>query len=149
MLRQFAKLTNQVTTNERAWKVWFDKAAPEEESIPDGYQSLDPFRRLLLIRAWCPDRTLSQCRKYLAASLGPKYSDPVILNFDTMLEESRPLTPLICFLTMGSDPTPSIEALTDVKSSGRRVLGVTAKLSSWSGLYERIGATDHGTGEKT
>lgn len=28
-----------------------------------------------------------------------------------MHEESRPLTPLVCFLSMGSDPTPYIEML--------------------------------------
>ena len=31
--------------------MWFDKEAPEEAQIPDGYQtSLDSFRKLLLIR---------------------------------------------------------------------------------------------------
>ncbi|EDS37982.1 ciliary dynein heavy chain 5 [Culex quinquefasciatus] len=50
-------------------------------------------------------------RKYLAMSLGQRFADPVIVNYDVMLEESRPLTPLVCFLSMGSDPTPSIEAL--------------------------------------
>jgi len=30
---------------------------------------------------------------------------------EAMHEESRPDTPLICFLSMGSDPTPSIEQL--------------------------------------
>lgn len=50
------------------------------------------------------------------ASLGPKFAEPVILNLDAMLAESRPLTPMVCFLSMGSDPTPGIEAL--AKRSG-------------------------------
>ena len=41
----------QVSRNERGWKAWFDKDAPEEAQIPDGYHiSLDSFRKLLLIR---------------------------------------------------------------------------------------------------
>lgn len=37
--------------NDRGWKQWFDKDAPEEAQIPDGYHiSLDSFRKLLLIR---------------------------------------------------------------------------------------------------
>ncbi|XP_026831330.1 dynein heavy chain 8, axonemal [Ooceraea biroi] len=110
-LRQFQYIVSQVPASEKVWKHWFDKDAPEEEIIPDGYNTLDAFRRLLLIRAWCMDRALSQSRKYIASSLGAKYAEPVITLLDAMYNESRPNTPMICFLSMGSDPTPSIEQL--------------------------------------
>ncbi|XP_067209496.1 dynein axonemal heavy chain 8 [Linepithema humile] len=110
-LRQFQYIVSQVPASEKLWKHWFDKDTPEEEVIPDGYNILDTFRRLLLIRAWCMDRALSQSRKYIASSLGAKYAEPVITLLDVMHSESRPNTPMICFLSMGSDPTPSIEQL--------------------------------------
>ncbi|CAD1473088.1 unnamed protein product [Heterotrigona itama] len=110
-LRQFHYIPSQVPASEKLWKQWFDKPAPEEEPIPNGYNALDTFRRLLLIRAWCIDRTLSQSRKYISSSLGEKYAEPVITLLDVMLDESRPDTPMICFLSMGSDPTHSIEHL--------------------------------------
>ncbi|XP_060520516.1 dynein axonemal heavy chain 8 isoform X2 [Cylas formicarius] len=110
-LRHFQYIIQQVSNNDKQWKVWFDKDSPEESVIPDGYNHLDTFRKLLIIRAWCPDRTITQSRKYIANSLGQKFSEPVILNFEVMHSESRPLTPLICFLSMGSDPTPFIETL--------------------------------------
>jgi dynein heavy chain len=51
----------QVVATEKEWKYWCDTESPEEEDIPCGYhQTLDVFRKLLLIRSWCPDRTLSQ-----------------------------------------------------------------------------------------
>ncbi|XP_026320150.1 dynein heavy chain 8, axonemal [Hyposmocoma kahamanoa] len=108
-LRQYTNIIDQVTNNEKGWKNWFDKEAPEDEPLPDGYHNLDVFRKLLVVRAWCPDRTLAQSLKYVIQSMGARYSEAVIVNYEQMVLESRPLVPLIGFLAMGSDPTPSIE----------------------------------------
>jgi dynein heavy chain len=111
-LYQFSAIQDQISRNEKAWKQWFDKDAPEDEVIPDSYNtSLDIFRKLLLIRSWCPDRTLPQAKKYIHDSLGEKFVDGVILDLDKMWDESDIRTPMICFLSMGSDPTSSIEQL--------------------------------------
>jgi len=102
----------QIQRNEKQWRQWFDKDAPEEEVIPDGYNnSLDVFRRLLLVRSWCPDRTLPQARKYIADTLGEKYADGIILDLEKMWYESTCRSPMVCLLSMGSDPTNNIEAL--------------------------------------
>ncbi|XP_052714224.1 dynein axonemal heavy chain 5-like isoform X2 [Crassostrea angulata] len=111
-LHQFSGILEQVSRNEKQWRQWFDKEAPEEEVIPDGYNnSLDVFRRLLLVRSWCPDRTMSQARKYIADTLGDKYAEGVILDLEKMWSESNSRTPMVCLLSMGSDPTNNIEAL--------------------------------------
>lgn len=49
-LTKFQNILTQLTASEKSWKNWFDKEAPEEEVIPDGYNTLDTFRRLLVIR---------------------------------------------------------------------------------------------------
>ncbi|KAI9544461.1 hypothetical protein NQZ68_001334 [Dissostichus eleginoides] len=54
---------------------------------------------------------ITQARKYVGDSLGLRFAEPVILNLHNTWEESNPRTPLICFLSMGSDPTEQIEAL--------------------------------------
>lgn len=43
--------------------------------------------------------------------MGKRYTEGVILDLEAMWGESTPRTPLICFLSMGSDPTNNIEAL--------------------------------------
>lgn len=49
-LRHFQYIVQQVTNNDKAWKSWFDKDAPEESYMPEGYNNLDTFRKLLMIR---------------------------------------------------------------------------------------------------
>uniref|UniRef100_A0AAV2K4G4 AAA+ ATPase domain-containing protein n=2 Tax=Knipowitschia caucasica TaxID=637954 RepID=A0AAV2K4G4_KNICA len=110
-LAQFNNIINQVSQNGKGWKAWVNADAPEEAPMPDGYNSLDVFHKLLLIRSWCPDRTLCQAMNYVADSMGAKFAEPVILNLCSTWEETDPRTPLICFLSMGSDPTEQIEAL--------------------------------------
>ncbi|KAF6020163.1 DNAH5 [Bugula neritina] len=111
-LHQFSGILDQVSRNEKQWKQWFDKESPEEEVIPDGYNnSLDVFRRLLLVRSWCPDRTMFQAKRYVADTLGEKYSEGVILDLERLWEESICRTPVLCLLSMGSDPTNNIENL--------------------------------------
>ncbi|XP_073412523.1 dynein axonemal heavy chain 8 [Dendrobates tinctorius] len=111
-LSQFSELMAQVTRNERGWRNWFDREAPEDEIIPNGYSSsLDSFHRLLLVRSCCPDRTLPEARKYIRNSLNAKYTEPVILDLVRTWEESDTRTPLICLLSRGTDPTSQIDEL--------------------------------------
>lgn len=52
-----------------------------------------------------------QARKYIVDSMGENYAEGVVLDLEKTWEESDPRTPLICLLSMGSDPTDSIIAL--------------------------------------
>ncbi|XP_013770736.1 LOW QUALITY PROTEIN: dynein heavy chain 5, axonemal-like [Pundamilia nyererei] len=117
-LPAFFQILNQVNQNERAWKAWFDHPAPEDAPLPDGYEEkLDPFRKLLLIRSWCPDRTIAQARRYISESLGQRYAEGSVLDLDTVLAESNNRTPMVCLLSMGSDPTENIERLAKNKGA--------------------------------
>lgn len=107
----FANVINHITTNEKSWRQWLRKNFPEEESFPMEYDKLNQFRKLLLIRSCCPDRIYAQSRKYIKWSMGERFASSVVLNYETLYNDSRQLTPLICFLSVGSDPTPNIQAL--------------------------------------
>jgi dynein heavy chain len=114
-LAQFSEITNQVTRNDKVWKNWFDEAEPEESPIPDGYDSsVDTFRKLLLIRSWCPDRTLAQARKYIADSIGDRYAEAVLTDMELIFQESTSRVPMVCLLSPGSDPTAAIQELSKV-----------------------------------
>lgn len=105
----FKEILSLVEQNEKLWKKWYEKSAPEKEMIPNGFDKLNQFKILLIIRAWCPDRTLNQAFNYVEESLGPQFVETVMFDIEGMYNESKSSTPLICFLSMGSDPSSLIE----------------------------------------
>lgn len=52
-------------------------------------------------------------------SLGTEYGEAKILDLDATRAESEPRTPLICILSIGSDPSPQITALAKAKEIGK------------------------------
>uniref|UniRef100_A0A336MB49 CSON013031 protein n=1 Tax=Culicoides sonorensis TaxID=179676 RepID=A0A336MB49_CULSO len=115
----FSNILENISHNEKQWKFWLEQPNPEKELYPGGYSDLDAFRKLLIIRSWCPDRFVFQSREYIKTSLGKCFLEPVVTDFDDILVESKPLTPIICLLTMGADPTQNIEKL--AKKNGIKV----------------------------
>lgn len=57
--------------------------------------------------------------------MGPEYTENVILDLEKTQEEATKRTPLICFLSMGSDPTNNIEALAKKLKTGECVKNKT------------------------
>lgn len=100
--------------------MWYESEKPEAEEIPCSYSStLDGFRKLLLIRSWSPDRTISQAKRYVEESLGSEYGEMQILDLEATWVESEPRTPLVCILSIGSDPTSQIGSLAKNKCIGK------------------------------
>ena len=69
---------------------------------------------------------LPQARKYISESMGVKYAEGVILNLEEMWQESKIRVPMICFLSTGSDPTHSIDALAKKHDLGKGFFYVLA-----------------------
>ncbi|KAK2720694.1 hypothetical protein QYM36_004548, partial [Artemia franciscana] len=110
-LPEFGPLPQLFSENERDWKSWLEKERPETATIPCSFNSTDSFRKLLLIRAMCVDRMTQQARIYISESLGSEYNEPPLLDLEEAFQESDALTPLICLLSAGADPTHKIESL--------------------------------------
>ncbi|CAF4112437.1 unnamed protein product [Rotaria socialis] len=116
-LYQFSDILNSLNRSGVAWDTWFKKDEPERAELPDGWEPLlDKFRRLLLIRSLTPARFVKAANDYIVDSLGPKYGEGVVLDMEKMWDESDKCSPMICFLSMGSDPTVQIETLAKKKS---------------------------------
>ena len=74
-LGNFSQILGQVSRNDKAWKEWFDADAPEECPFPDGYgTALDTFKKLMLVRSWCPDRCIPMAKVFVAEVMGKRVS---------------------------------------------------------------------------
>ncbi|GFY45418.1 dynein heavy chain 8, axonemal, partial [Trichonephila inaurata madagascariensis] len=145
-LSSFKTLVDEVCTKEAEWKTWFESEVPEAASFPCGYDAkLDPFGILLMIRTWCPDRTLSQAKKFISASLGPEFVEGVLLDYEDLWWESDNRTPLICLLSTSGDPSMQVELLARKKEleyssvsmgqgqeiPARRILSKMSRIGGW------------------
>eukprot|EP00698_Gefionella_okellyi_P018829 TRINITY_DN568_c0_g1_i2.p1 TRINITY_DN568_c0_g1~~TRINITY_DN568_c0_g1_i2.p1 ORF type:complete len:4478 (+),score=1217.70 TRINITY_DN568_c0_g1_i2:54-13487(+) len=111
-LGSFAAIFDQLSRNEIGWRKWYEKEAPEESELPDNYDSrLDSFRRLLLIRAFCEDRTTLAASAYIMETLGARYVEPLPLDWEGLYHETDERTPVVCLLSPGADPATTIEQL--------------------------------------
>ncbi|KAL3320549.1 Dynein heavy chain 8, axonemal [Cichlidogyrus casuarinus] len=123
-LPYFTQITEHVTKNDKGWKNWYDTDAPEENPIPDGYEKLDTFRRLLLVRCWCPDRAIPMAKKYVAEAAGQKFADGVITNLDSMIvKKMHCLSPECGAISMGQGQEVHARRLLNVSmTEGRWIL---------------------------
>ncbi len=89
------------------------------------------------VRSWCPDRTVAQARKFIVDALGARFTETVVLQMEEMWKESDARTPLLCLLSMGSEPTKKIHQLAKKLGTGTRVPTFLSSLIMLKGLFRK------------
>lgn len=101
------------------WRRWYEENEPESTTIPDYAQKIaetpvvGPFYKLLLVRALRVDRCMLMCKWFIrnVEEMGPAYVEPVTDTIESIYSGMTASTPVIFLLSIGADPTESIEAL--------------------------------------
>ncbi|CAM9612971.1 unnamed protein product, partial [Ectocarpus sp. 12 AP-2014] len=115
----FSNLPNDMAGNESMWRRWYEDNEPESIAIPD-YEnrileqvSIGPFYKLLLVRSMRMDRTILTCKEFVrnTAEMGPPFVEPVTDTIEMIFDEMKAEIPVIFLLSVGADPTESIEVL--------------------------------------
>ena len=72
-----------------------------------------PWLRLLLIRCLRPDRTKLMVKQFIRDSpyMGSRFVEPVTDTMETIFEDTTAGVPVIFLLSVGADPTDSVESL--------------------------------------
>lgn len=104
-------ITNDVAKNEAKWKAWFDQEAPEMSPIPCGYDECDPFKQMLIIRCFRPDRLINATKNFIMWRLYDYFVQPPPLNFEKIYQLSTEKSPVVFVLSPGADPLSDVQKL--------------------------------------
>ena len=108
--KAFKMLPDYISRSEKAWKEWYDVEAPENTPVPEIDDRLEPFDRLLVVRALREDRAMLAALNYVSSILGKEYAEPLQLDFEQVIDSTTGQIPIIFLLSQGSDPSALIEA---------------------------------------
>ncbi|KAL3856163.1 hypothetical protein ACJMK2_010948 [Sinanodonta woodiana] len=110
----FGSLLEDIERNEKVWKKWYDHDAPESQPFPLKYDtSLSDFQRLMLIRCFRVDRIYRAVEIYVTKIMGEKYVTPPIISYESIFEQSTPVSPIVFILSPGSDPASDLVKLAE------------------------------------
>jgi len=117
----FREIIEYIQRNETAWKKWFDENDPEGCAVPDYEErmnmdrGLGPFLRMTLVRCIREDRTGIAINMFIEIVLDKRFTAPVTDSISDIFDESTCRKPVLYLLTLGSDPTFSIDELAKKK----------------------------------
>ncbi|XP_068162278.1 dynein axonemal heavy chain 10 [Antennarius striatus] len=116
---KFQSLPDEIQGTPDEWKSWYDLDAPETAPFPGSYgEKLSDFQKLLLLRCFRTDRVFRAVTDYVTITMGEKYVQPPVINFDAIYEQSTPYSPIVFVLSPGSDPGSDLAKLAERSGFG-------------------------------
>ncbi|UYV72393.1 DNAH10, partial [Cordylochernes scorpioides] len=108
----FGNLVDELNGSAEQWKEWYYSKFPEEENCPlTNYDSLTLFQKLMLLRCFRIDRVYKGIVHYVADSMGAEYTVSPIVNYESILDQSSCVTPVVFILSPGADPAAEVSKL--------------------------------------
>ncbi|CAD7947894.1 unnamed protein product [Amoebophrya sp. A25] len=104
-------LCDDIIKEGAAWRAWYDLETPESEVIPCGYGELDPFKQMLIIRCFRPDRIINATKNFIIWRLYDYFVQPPSLQFDKIYALSSERSPIVFVLSPGADPQSDLQKL--------------------------------------
>ena len=75
-LPAFNGLCKHFTTNTSEWKDLFDGPSPQNEPLPDQWNDLESFKKLLILRCIRPDKVTEAMQLFITEKLSKKFIEP-------------------------------------------------------------------------
>jgi dynein heavy chain len=90
------------------WRPLYDSLEPHKVVMPRHFNSLDTFKKLLIVRCFRPDKVVPAVADFVQQHLGRKFVEPPPFSLADCYRDSTSVTPLIFVLSPGSDPTAAL-----------------------------------------
>lgn len=95
-------------------KTRYDLDQPESEPLPCEYSDkADPFKQLLIVRCFRPDRIVNATKDFIIWRLYDYFVQPPSLAFDKIYQLSTERAPIVFVLSPGADPLADVQKLGD------------------------------------
>mmetsp|Transcript_53278 Transcript_53278/g.159518 ORF Transcript_53278/g.159518 Transcript_53278/m.159518 type:complete len:3881 (-) Transcript_53278:473-12115(-) len=108
----FAQVKDALLEDSTAFKDWYDTEAPEECDFPvQACNNLSAMQKLCVVRVLRPDRCFNAARLFVATSMGERFLQPPLVDYQRVFEQSSSLSPTIFILSPGADPQADIQNL--------------------------------------
>ena len=102
-------LPADVAKDPARWKVLYDSLEPQSEVLPaPWHDAFTPLQRMMVIRAFRPDKVVPAITDFVGAELGSKYVEPMPFDLPSCFEDSSASVPLVFVLSSGSDPMANL-----------------------------------------
>merc|ERR1719230_2432811 len=109
---------NSFESNARDWREWFRHPEPETSAarLPGEWENrCSEMQRMIIVRCLRPDRIVFAATAFLINNLGARFTEPPVLDLNSVLADSAPTSPLIFVLSPGVDPTNQLLQLSEQK----------------------------------
>ncbi|XP_043259913.1 dynein axonemal heavy chain 7 isoform X2 [Colletes gigas] len=117
-VHEFEGFKDSFVENVDAWKVVFDHMEPHTLHFPAPYDTVTPFKRMLVLRCIRPDKVLPAAQQFVEVHLGRLYIEPPPFDLLSSFADSYACIPLIFVLTPGADPMAILLKFADDQGFG-------------------------------
>jgi dynein heavy chain len=73
---RFKNFMNDLDQNEPLWRAWYDNPAPEDITMPCGYDNLEILQKICVIKVFRIDRLKEGISMFVVDKMGPEYVKP-------------------------------------------------------------------------
>lgn len=122
----FPGITTDIIDKNEAWHKWYTTENPHQEPLPGEWnESLTSFQKLIILRAFRPEKLLFGFQKFVIEQMGKFFVEAPQTGMDIMYKGISTTSPLVFVLSQGADPTQALLKFADDMGFGDKLNAIS------------------------